>query len=131
MKGKVVLLGGQIIATTPKTDETWIEFLEKPLDRQLRPTRTDQSGGRFFVRFKGFLDPSIYAVGRTMTVAGDVEGKAVRPLNEMNYTYPVLSAREHYLWAPDEDRSPRFQIGIGGFGGGRGGGLGGSVGVGF
>src|SRR5512137_254498 len=37
MKGRVVLLGGQIIATTVKTEETWIEVLEKPLDYQQRP----------------------------------------------------------------------------------------------
>ena len=132
MKGKIVLLGGQIIATTPKADETWIEILEKPLDSQQRPLDTDQSAGRFLVRFKGFLDPSIYETGRKLTVAGQVEGKLIRPLNETYYTYPLITAREHYLWKPgDASNTPRFSIGIGGFGGSRGGGLGGGVGVGF
>jgi outer membrane lipoprotein len=127
-KGKVVLLGGQIIATTVKADETWIEVLEKPLDYQQRPSDTDQSSGRFLVRFQGFLDPAIYASGRKLTVAGQVDGKEIRPLKEFNYKYPVLTAREHYLWKPGDDYStPRFGIGVGG--GSHG--VGGGVGVGF
>jgi len=132
MKGKIVLLGGQIIATIPKAGETWIEVLEKPLDYQQRPSDADQSAGRFLVRVQGFLDPTIYEKGRKLTVAGQVEGKIIRPLSEINYTYPVISAREQYLWQPaDTNNNPRFSIGIGGFGGGRGGGVGGGVGVGF
>lgn len=132
MKGKIVLLGGQIIATTPKADETWIEVLEKPLDYQQRPSDADQSAGRFIVSIKGFLDPTIYANGRKLTVAGQVEGKTTRSLNEINYTYLMITAREHYLWKPDDAyNTPRFRIGIGGVGGSRGGGIGGGVGVGF
>jgi len=125
LKGRVVLLGGQIIATTVTADETWIEVLEKPLDYQQRPLDTDQSSGRFLVRFQGFLDPAIYASGRKLTVAGQVEGKVVRPLKEMNYTYPVLISKEHHLWKPDDAYStPRFGIGIGVGGGSHGGGAG-------
>lgn len=125
LKGRVVLLGGQIIATTVTADETWIEVLEKPIDYQQRPLDTDQSSGRFLVRFQGFLDPAIYASGRKLTVAGQVDGKVVRPLKEMNYAYPVLIAKEHYLWKPDDAYStPRFGIGIGVGGGSHGGGAG-------
>ena len=113
-EGRVVLLGGQIISTTVKANETWIEVLEKPLDYDQKPSDADQSFGRFLVRFQGFLDPAIYASGRKLTVAGQVEGKVVRPLKEINYTYPVLSAREHYLWRPEDVYSaPRFGIGVG------------------
>jgi outer membrane lipoprotein len=131
-KGRVVVLGGQIIATTVKADETWIEVLEKPLDYQQKPSDTDKSSGRFLVRFQGFLDPAIYASGRKLTVAGQVDGKVIRPLKEINYTYPLLSAREHYLWKlSDTYSSPRFGIGIGGGVGSHGGGGGMGVGVGF
>ena len=129
-KGKVVVLGGQIIATTVKADETWIEVLQQPLDFRQRPADTDQSSGRFLVRFPGFLDPAIYASGRKLTVAGKVDGKIVRPLKEVNYTYPVLTAREHYLWQPgDAYGGPRFGIGVGVGGGSHS--VGGGVGVGF
>ncbi|MEN6330595.1 MAG: Slp family lipoprotein [Smithella sp.] len=131
-KGKVVLLGGQIIATTVKADETWIEILEKPLDYRQRPSDTDQSSGRFLVRFPNFLDPAIYASGRKLTVVGQVDGKVVRPLKEVNYTYPVLTAKEHYLWRPEDAySSPRFGIGVGVGGGSHGSGGGAGVGVGF
>lgn len=129
-QGKVVVLGGQIIATTVKADETWIEVLQQPLDFRQRPADTDQSSGRFLVRFPGFLDPAIYASGRKLTVAGQVDGKIVRPLKEVNYTYPVLTAREHYLWQPgDAYGGPRFGIGVGVGGGSHS--VGGGVGVGF
>lgn len=132
LKGRVVLLGGQIIATTVKANETWIEVLEKPLDYQQKPSDTDQSSGRFLVRFQGFLDPAIYASGRKLTVAGQVDGKVVRPIKEVNYTYPLLTAREHHLWKPDDVYStPRFGIGIGGGVWSNGGGGGVGVGVGF
>lgn len=131
-KGKVVLLGGQILATTVKANETWLEVLEKKLDSRQKPEDTDQSGGRFLVRFQGFLDPAIYAKGRKLTVVGQVEGKVVRPLNEINYTYPWLTAKEHYLWKPEEiNGGPRFGIGVGGGIGSHGSGGGVGVGVGF
>jgi len=131
-KGKVVVLGGQIITTTVKDNETWIEVLEKKLDSQQKPENTDQSGGRFLVKFQGFLDPAIYATGRYLTVAGQVEGKILRPINQTKYTFPLLTAKEHYLWKPeDTGGGPRFGIGIGGGVGSHGSGGGVGVGVGF
>ncbi len=131
-RGRVVLLGGQIIETTVREQETWIEVLEKQLDAQKRPSDKDHSSGRFLVRFQGFLDPAIYARGRKLTVAGRVNGQVVRPINQIDYIYPVLTAQEHYLWKPDESFSmPRIGFGIGGSvgSGGSRGGIG--VGVGF
>jgi outer membrane lipoprotein len=129
-KGRVVLLGGQIIGTTVKANETWVEVLEKPLDYQQKPSYADQSSGRFLVRLQGFLDPAIYASGRMLTVAGQVEGKAIRPIKEVQYTYPVLYAQEHYLWKPEDIYSaPRFGIGIGVGSGSGGSGAGVGVGV--
>jgi len=59
---------------------------------------------------------------------GQVDGKVVRPLKEVNYTYPLLTAKEHYLWKPEDAYStPRFGIGIGVGGGSHG--AGGGAGV--
>ncbi|MEN6620416.1 MAG: Slp family lipoprotein [Smithella sp.] len=124
-KGKTVILGGQIITTTVKENETWIEVLQKPLDSRQKPLNTDKSLGRFLARFRGFLDPSIYASGRKLTVAGIVEGKIIKPLKELNYTYPVLFVQEYYLWKPDDAYiAPRFGVGIGVGTGSYGGGMG-------
>lgn len=99
-KGKVVLLGGTIIQTSPKPGETEIEVLEKPLDYFDEPKDTDASGGRFLVRIDGFLDPAVYRQNRKITVVGEVLGKEVRPLGSLAYTYPVLQAKQLKLWPP-------------------------------
>ena len=74
-KGKVVLVGGQIVSTTVRESESWVEILQQPLDWKQRPQNTDVSYGRFLVRFQGFLDPAIYAAGKKITVLGEVLGK--------------------------------------------------------
>lgn len=109
-KGKFVVLGGRIITTTAKNEETWIEVLQQPLDRQYRPEISDVSYGRFLIIFKGVVDPAIYAPGRRITIAGEVTGKIVMPIKELSYGYPVISPREHVLIGPEYyyDSSPRL-----------------------
>jgi outer membrane lipoprotein len=112
-KGKVVLLGGQIVTSTVRDGETWVEVLQQPLNWQERPEDTDLSYGRFLVRFLDFRDPAIYLAGRKITVAGEVQGKKVLRLKEIEYHYPVLIPRESYLWKPEAGGGPFFHIGIG------------------
>jgi outer membrane lipoprotein len=112
-KGKVVLLGGQIVTVTIRDGETWVEVLQQPLDWQEKPEDTDLSYGRFLVRFLDFRDPAIYSAGRKITVAGEVQGKKVWPLKEIEYNYPVLIPRESHLWKPESGGGPFFHIGIG------------------
>ena len=112
--GKVVILGGVILSTTVKQGETLVEVLQQPLDRQYRPENRDISYGRFIVVFQGFLDPAIYAPYRLITVAGEITGKKVLPIREIQYTYPVLAAREHALIKPEDyNNEPRFHFGFG------------------
>jgi outer membrane lipoprotein len=112
-RGKIILTGGQILGTTAREGETWVEVLQKPLDWEHKPKDTDESLGRFLVRFESFADPAIYTAGKKITVLGEVMGKKVQPLREMDYAYPVLIPREHYLWKPEDTTSPRFHFGIG------------------
>jgi outer membrane lipoprotein len=112
-KEKVVLLGGQIVSTTVKEGETWVEVLQKPLNSQQEPEETDVSYGRFLVHFMDFRDPAIYSGERKITVLGEVQGKKVMPLKEMDYTYPVLIPRESHLWKPETSSGPFFHFGIG------------------
>jgi outer membrane lipoprotein len=114
-KGKILLLGGQIVSTTVKEGESWVEVLQQPLDRQHKPKDSDETYGRFLVRSQGFLDPAIYAPGRKITIVGEVEGKKVLPLKELNYAYPLLNAKESHLWQPEESKPAfQFSIGVGG-----------------
>ncbi|NWF55575.1 MAG: Slp family lipoprotein [Syntrophaceae bacterium] len=112
-RGKIILTGGQILGTTTREGETWVEVLQKPLDWENKPKDTDDSSGRFLIRFESFADPAIYTPGKKITVLGEVMGKRVQPLKEMDYAYPVLTPREHHLWKPEDSTSPRFHFGIG------------------
>ncbi len=96
--GRTVLWGGVIIETLNKQMETLIKVLETELDFQKRPISLDRSLGRFLVRQPGFLDPAIYKEGREITVAGEIVGKEVQPLGSSLHTYPVVAAKEIYLW---------------------------------
>jgi outer membrane lipoprotein len=97
-QGKVVLWGGEIIGAKNTKEGTLIEVLQKPTDSQGKPKKVDRSDGRFLALYDGYLDVAIYAKGRDVTVAGEVKGKRVLPLGEIEYTYPIISAKEIHLW---------------------------------
>jgi starvation-inducible outer membrane lipoprotein len=63
--------------------------LQKPWTEQ--PKDTDESFGRFLIRFESFEAPAIYTPERKITVSGEVLGKKVQPLKDMDYAYPVLT----------------------------------------
>jgi outer membrane lipoprotein len=112
-RGRVVLLGGQIVSTTVKEGGTWVQVVQKPLDWQHEPKDTDDSMGRFLIDYPDFRDPAIYAQGRKITVVAEVRGKRTLPLKEIQYIYPVLMPRETHLWKSRDMSEPRFHIGIG------------------
>jgi outer membrane lipoprotein len=112
-QGKNILAGGQILGTSTREGETWVEVLQKPLDWWNKPKDTDESFGRFLIRFEGFADPAIYTAGKKITVLGEVLGKKVQPLKNIDYAYPVLTPRDHYLWKPESGGGPMFHFGIG------------------
>ncbi len=112
-RGKNILVGGQILTTTARDGETWVEVLQKPLNWQDKPEDTDESYGRFLVRIPGFADPAIYFPGRKITLLGEVEGKRVQRLNGIDYSYPVFFPREHYLWKTPAEGGPQFHFGLG------------------
>jgi outer membrane lipoprotein len=110
---KTVMYGGEIIQTWMEANETWMEVLQKPLDWEKRPQDGDVSYGRFFIIFPGFQDPAIYAPGRKITVIGEVEGKRVDKIKNLDYAFPVLISRESHLWRPESTSGPFFHFGVG------------------
>ena len=97
-KGKIVLLGGTIVQTVPKPNQTEVEVVQKQLSSSGEPYLTDKSEGRFLVVVNRFLDPAIYRSGRDITVAGEVQESVIRRLGEIDYRYPVITGMELYLW---------------------------------
>ncbi|MHB8550490.1 MAG: Slp family lipoprotein, partial [Acidiferrobacterales bacterium] len=67
--GSRIRWGGAIVSIRNHAADTWIEIVERPLDSDGRPLQTDRTDGRFFAQVAGFLDPSIYAGGRDVTVS--------------------------------------------------------------
>jgi len=97
-QGKIVLWAGVIIGAKNRKEGTLIEVLQKPADMEGRPKNVDHSDGRFLALYDGYLDVAIYAQGREVTVAGEIKGKRVLPLDEIEYTYPFISVKEIHLW---------------------------------
>ena len=113
-EGRTVLLGGEIIEAQNLEEKTLLLVVQRPLCYRDRPCTGGDSEGRFIVSTPAFLDPAIFRTGRKITVVGSVEGKEVRPLDEIEYSYPVISERELYLWPSEEYATqPRVYFGIG------------------
>jgi outer membrane lipoprotein len=111
-EGRLVMLGGMIIEAKNQAEGTLIEVLEKPLDSEGKPRQTDESGGRFLVTTGNFLDAAVYHTGRMITVVGTVSGQRTLKLGEIEYRYPLIAAKDQYLWRPYSS-GPRFFFGIG------------------
>ena len=99
-KGSVVVWAGVIIEAKNTKEGTLIEILQKPADFLGAPEKVDRSEGRFLALYDSYLDIAVYAKGREVTVGGEIEGKRIMPLGEIQFTYPLVLAKEIYLW-PD------------------------------
>ncbi len=112
-KGSIVILGGNIVSSVNTQEGTVIEVVEKSLDYRGRPKDIDRSLGRFLVWHKEYLDTAIFTRGRNITVAGEVVGKKVRKLGDIDYSYVFLKNRELHLLQPGARMPIHFGIGVG------------------
>jgi outer membrane lipoprotein len=102
--GNMVILGGYVLATENKVDETMIHVIQSPLRFMDYPDVKDKSEGRFVVVYKGFLDPEIYQKDRRITVAGIIAGVQIENIGQCPYGCLKLEGREIYLWPEYDDR---------------------------
>lgn len=100
--GKAVRWGGTIISTQNQKNQTELTILGKPLDKFGEPQEGDQSYGRFIGVLDGFLDPAIYAAGRSITVYGKLEKVLRKKIDNYEYVYPIVHIEHFYLWAVPE-----------------------------
>lgn len=94
----VVRWGGDIATVENFGDHTDLQIVDRPLDANGQPKRTDASEGRFLARIPGFLDPEIYQAGRELTVVGTLDGTVHRTIGQYNYALPLVKVQTHYLW---------------------------------
>ncbi len=97
-KNKIVIWGGEVVETINQNDgTTLIVVLQRALDWTQEPVFR-RSEGRFIILVEGYVDPYVFRRGRRITVAGEILGKKVMPLGELQYPYPLLLSKQIYLW---------------------------------
>lgn len=112
-RGQTITLGGKVLSAKRLKAETRIEILQLPLASSLKPTvDLSASQGRFVATKKEFLDPATIPAGTFVTVTGEVTGSVILPLDETDYTYPVVEIRNLRVW-PKEEEPPRIRPYIG------------------
>lgn len=114
LRGKRVIWGGTIVASTNLAQATRLEVLAYPLDSSQRPQTSKEAGARFLILHSGYLETVDYAPGRLVTVRGLLAGTDEGMVGEKHYTYPRVEAEQLYLWPKaSEPQEPRLQFGIG------------------
>lgn len=112
-KGQMITLGGKVLSAKRLKEETRIEILQLPLVSSLNPNvDLSTSQGRFLATKKEFLDPATVPSGTFVTVTGEVTGSAILPLDETDYTYPIVEIKTLRVW-PKEEEAPRIRPYIG------------------
>jgi outer membrane lipoprotein len=110
LKGQAVVFGGHVLTARRLKDGTRVEILQLPLDRSTRPGYDlTQSQGRFIALQREFLDPATLPPGTRVTVIGEVSGSITLPLDETDYTYPVIDIKRVQVWAGSEDAAPHIR----------------------
>lgn len=115
-KGQMILLSGMVLKTENTKEGTLVQVLQRPSGFRGKPKDVDETGGRFLALDSRYLDVNVFSEGRAVTLAGEIQGKRTLPLDKTEYTYPLISVKELYLW-PDtrrfNDPYPSVHIGFG------------------
>ena len=98
--GRVIMVGGVVISAKRTEDRTEIEVLQLPNEAG-GPSTTERlrSEGRFLAVREEFLDPATVPPGTPIPVVGVVSGSTTRPLDDSEYTYPVLDIKHLTDWS--------------------------------
>lgn len=93
-----MIWGGEIIeAINQKDGTTLIVVLHRPLNWMEEP-KFQRSEGRFIILVEGYVDLYVFKRGKRITVAGEIVGRKVMRLGELEYPYPLFQSKQLYLW---------------------------------
>jgi outer membrane lipoprotein len=109
-KNQPVTWGGEVLSARRLKEGTRIEILQLPLNSSLQPTtELNKSQGRFVVLQREFLDPATIPEGTFVTVTGEVAGSVTLPLDETEYTYPIVELKTMKVWSRVDDQPIRIR----------------------
>lgn len=108
MEGKPARWSGVIAAVHNKADQSVIEMVYLPLKSNGVPEQTEQSQGRFLAIMRGFIDPVLYAKGRSLTVLGTITQPVDSQIDEHQYRFSVLNVTGSKLWPPVKEVEVRY-----------------------
>lgn len=103
LSGSRVRWGGTIIAVENTAEHSEVEVISRPLQRNTRPDEDQASAGRFLAIVPGFLDPREYEEGKAITIAGTLDGVAIRKVGDFDYRYPRVKVEGLHLWPPQPE----------------------------
>ncbi|NUO08912.1 MAG: Slp family lipoprotein [Candidatus Brocadia sp.] len=107
-KGQMVIFSGVIVDAKNTKEGTLLQVLQRPAGYRGQPKDVDETGGRFLALDRRYLDVNVFTKGRSVTVAGEVQGKRVLPLGEIEYSYPLIHVKELYLWPVVKQYRPPY-----------------------
>ena len=112
--GQPVTFGGKVLGARRLKEGTRIEILQLPLAGSLQPTMDlSTSQGRFVALRKEFLDPATIPAGTFITVTGELAGSITLPLDETEYSYPLVNATSFRVWSEQDEEAPRIRRPLG------------------
>ncbi|HMU30932.1 MAG TPA: Slp family lipoprotein [Nitrospira sp.] len=99
-QGKTIMVSGIVVKSKRRKDQTEIEVLQIPTGTGAVPSKDRaRSQGRFLAVKSGeFLDPAVVDAGTPVTVVGEVGPPVTRPMDDGEYTYPVLAITHLVDW---------------------------------
>ncbi len=108
-KGKLVVLGGQVLSAKRLQDSTELIILHLPLVQEREPsTQLTHSQGRYIAYQHEFLDPATVPSGTRVTLTGELTGSVTKELDETDYTYPTLTIKNIKIWPEYASRYPHY-----------------------
>ncbi len=107
-RGRLIIVGGEVLSAKRLKEGTRIEVLQIPLEDSQAPGKDrTTSEGRFLAMQKEFLDPATLPPGTHVTIVGEVTGATTLPLDETDYTYPTLEIKHLKVWPMRENQASR------------------------
>ena len=117
-KGRVLVLGGEVLHAKRLKDGTQMELLQLPLEYGEEPSLDrQQSQGRVLALQREFLDPATMVAGTRVTIVGEVSGAKTEHLDDIEYRYPILILKHLHVWPAQSYSLQQPGFPIGGYGG--------------